>query len=73
MFSKQKLKFNLKKQKRIMKAKYLKPIIEVEPLMDDLMITASIAGINLEDGGDTGGSITEGEAREFEFTEWDEY
>ncbi len=56
-----------------MKAKYLKPIIEVEPLMDDLMITASIAGINLEDGGDTGGLIKEGEAREFEFTEWDEY
>ena len=56
-----------------MKAKYLKPIIEVEPLMDDLMISASLAGLNIEDGGSSEGLITEGEAREFEFTEWDEY
>lgn len=57
-----------------MKAKYLKPIIEVEPLMDDLMITASVAGLNLEDGGTTlDEGITSGDAREFEFTEWDEY
>lgn len=57
-----------------MKAKYLKPIIEVEPLMDDLMISASLAGLNIEDGGTTlDEGITSGEAREFEFTEWDEY
>jgi hypothetical protein len=57
-----------------MKAKYLKPIIEVEPLMDDLMITASVAGLNLEDGGTTlDEGISSGDAREFEFTEWDEY
>ena len=57
-----------------MKAKYLKPIIEVEPLMDDLMISASLAGLNIEDGGTTlEGEITSGDAREFEFTEWDEY
>ena len=56
-----------------MKAKYLKPIIEVEPLMDDLMITASVAGLNLEDGGTTlDEGITSGDAREFEFSEWED-
>lgn len=56
-----------------MKAKYLKPIIEVEPLMDDLMITASVDGLNLPDGGNTSDLLDpSGDAREFEFTEWDE-
>lgn len=53
-----------------MKAKYLKPIIEVEPLMDDLMISASLAGLNIEDGGSSEGLITEGEAREASFSDW---
>lgn len=52
-----------------MKAKYLKPIIEVEPLMDNLMISASILG---ETGNTSEGGILSGDAREFEFSEWDE-
>ena len=52
-----------------MKAKYLKPIIEVEPLMDNLMISASILG---ETGNTSIDGITSGDAREFEFSEWDE-
>lgn len=52
-----------------MKAKYLKPIIEVEPLMDNLMISASILG---ETGNTSIDGITSGDAREFEFSEWGE-
>ena len=52
-----------------MKAKYLKPIIEVEPLMDNLMISASILG---ETGNTSIDGITSGDAREFEFSEWEE-
>ena len=52
-----------------MKAKYLKPIIEVEPLMDNLMISASILG---ETGYTSIDGIDSGDAREFEFSEWDE-
>ena len=50
-----------------MKAKYLKPIIEVEPLMDNLMISASIldgVGKTSED------EIMSGDSRESSFTDW---
>jgi hypothetical protein len=50
-----------------MKAKYLKPASEVVPLMDKLMISASI----LEGTGQTSiDQIMEGDGRESSFTDW---
>lgn len=52
-----------------MKAKYLKPTIEFEPLMDELLVQASILG----DGGSTSDypGVTEGDARGGRFSTWD--
>lgn len=53
-----------------MKAKYLKPTIEFEPLMDELLVKASI----LEQGDTTStssGGVTEGDARGGRFSTWD--
>ena len=51
-----------------MKAKYLKPTIEFEPLMDELLVQASI----LEQGDTTSsGGVTEGDARGGRFSTWD--
>lgn len=55
-----------------MKAKYLKPTIEFEPLMDELMIKVSYGDANLGDGGSTSeGDITSGDARGGRFSTWD--
>ena len=50
-----------------MKAKYLKPTTECLPYsIDELMITASGGNglLNVENGGTTEGTVTEGDARE---------
>lgn len=56
-----------------MKAKYLKPTIEFEPLMDELMIKVSYGDANLEGGGSTSDypGVTEGDARGGRFSTWD--
>lgn len=52
-----------------MKAKYLKPTIEFEPLMDELLTKVSTI---LESGGNTSsGNVTEGDARGGRFSTWD--
>jgi hypothetical protein len=54
-----------------MKAKYLKPTIEFEPLMDELMIKVSYGDGNLGDGGSTSGKVDEGDARGGRLSTWD--
>jgi len=52
-----------------MKAKYLKPTVEFEPMMDELLLQASI----LEKGGSTSeGKVTEGDARGGRFSTWED-
>jgi hypothetical protein len=54
---------------RIMKAKYLKPTVEFEPMMDELLLQASI----LEKGGSTSeGGVTSGDARGGRFSTWED-
>jgi hypothetical protein len=58
-----------------MKAKYLKPCINEDVLLceEDLMLTASGDGTKIvEDGGSTEGKVTEGDARSYRRSVWDD-
>ena len=52
-----------------MKAKYLKPTVEFEPLMDELLVKASILG---EGGSTSEGGVTSGDARGGRFSTWED-